>query len=559
MDLHIIDPDSQQQLISTTPSLMSLAGLSREDQHELDEERFREIGISDPPLDGLAIEIPDEDDGFMVAENDDDEYKEDIKETPELMIERYDDDYVLDSDTDEKLEPTESVDGSDADKEDNGGESGEGPYAGEEDQEEIYEYSDTTRSETAVDIRENLKAFLQENKAPMSATSPPKVTIYAAKLERPLTPYNHSYSSDEEEIQNPSMLHFDTDSEPSPKRNTSGYLNRPLPTLPFLPRESALRKSSLHDHRSSLSDISQAQSNSSSPEVSPSISVRAEAGSPLNIISIGQLVKHSGNAKLVLTPPQNKRESSDSKGTARSDSPATASPDPTSKVGTLLVTALNQTPPSKSHVDDSAHYLTPEEQHPIGIAISPPSPYANHNNDGTTGHFTPLPPHTFFNRRTTDPQKKTPRVPSSDPEPACGATLSPISEYNTPMSTPETHKQKPDSPIDCHNSPTTQSIRDRRFALVNKAPSRLSIIIPTVEMALEKERSDAEGKCQKPEMEEVDVEVDVQVEGYDASRQPRRRPKYDNLKEAPLQKKEEEGETLKENVFEGELLPGETE
>jgi hypothetical protein len=556
---------------------MSLAGFSREDQHELDEERFREMGMSDPPLDRLAIEIPDEEDGSMVEEDgyraeetDDDEYEGATEESPELKVERYDDDYVLESDIDDKLEPADSIDGSDADKEDNGGESCEGPYAGEEDPEELYEDSNTVRNETAVDIRQDLTAFLQETKAPIASNSPPKDAITSIKLSRPSTPYNHLYSSDDEDVKKPSKAadQFDLDSELSPKKDTSGYLNRPLPTLPFLSRKSSLRKSSvpLYDHRPSLSDMSQAQSNSSSSEVSPSISVRAEKGSPSHKFSIGQLVTHSGNAKLVDTPPQSKRDSSDSRGTGRSNSPATASPEPTSKLNSLIVAALTQTPPSKPQIDDSAHYQTLEEQSTIGIAISPPSPYANHNNDGTTTHFTPLPPPIFLNRQTTDPQKKAPRVPSSEteqPQHVRGTTLSPISEYSTP---PETHNQRSTSPIDSLTSPYTRSIRERRFALVNKVPARLSIVIPTVEMAREKEKSDAEEQRRQlavemeeeiqkgDDMEQNQIsEVEVEVEGYDASRQPQRRPKYDNLKENPPRKKELE---VDEEVLEGEWLSG---
>jgi hypothetical protein len=84
-------------------------------------------------------------------------------------------------------------------------------------------------------------------------------------------------------------------------------------------------------------------------------------------------------------------------------------------------------------------------------------------------------------------------------------------------------------------------------------------------MAREKEKSDAEEKRRQLAVEVGeekekgdDMEQDqksegnVEVEGYDASRQPRRRPKYDNLKEMPPRKKvEAEGD-----VLEGEWLSG---
>lgn len=567
MDLHIIDPESQQHFISTTPSLMSLAGLSRADQQKLDEERFREMGLSDPPLDGLAIDVPDEDDGSVeeeegsIAEEDgsdvedisEDEYKEATEVLPELRVERYDEDYALDSDVD-RLEPADSIDGSEADKEDIGGESGEGPYAGEEDPGQVYKDSAKVRIEAAIHIREDLATFLQEK-------SPPKDAINATKLSRPSTPYNYSYSSDDEDAEKPSdpTDYFESGSDVSPKKGLSGYLNRPLPRLPFLPRKSSLRKASLplQDHKPSFSDMSQAQSNSSSPEISPSISVRAEQGSPSPKFSIGQIVTHSGNARLVYTPPQSKRDSSDSRGTIRSNSPATVSPEPTSKLDSQTVIDLTQTPPSKQQIEDAAHYLTPEEQSTIGIAISPPSPYANHNNDGTTNQFTPLPPPLFLNRHTTDPQKKAPRIPSSDTDQlqqARGTTLSPISEYSTPIGTPETANQRSTSALDSLFNPSTASIRERRFALLNKVPSQLSIIIPTPEMALDRQRSETEDERRLAAeiLEEGNGDSEVEEEGYDSSRQPRRRPKYDNLKEMPRDR-EMDGE---EGVLEGEWLCG---
>jgi hypothetical protein len=564
-ELHIVSPTRAQQLIPTTPSLVSLAGLSRDAQFHLDEERFREMRISDEPGYGRVIEPGDEQDEPTDESNEEEDEGEDASE--ELIIEKYDDDFIFSSDIDDRNKHPASVDGSDADKEDNGDGFGEGLSAGEEDKQVMHQDSKPAWNTDAFITSPGRVVTDQGPRVPDPSTDldPGEGTSDSSKLEqRPPTPY---YVSDADEGGNETALIDDSGSgnEISPKKTTFSYLNRPLPPPPV--HKSSLRKSFLSkvlsNNKASPSDMSQAQSssaNSSSSEVSLTTSVRAHSGSPITPkLNIARVVKHSGIAKLVDTPPRSMRDSAESIATSRSASPVAASLKPISKFSTLGRAAPSRPPPPVYYYDD-------DEDYPIGTAISPPSPYSPQNDQNEQTHFTTLPPPVVFDRHNTDPQKKSPRdafkevEQQSEQQP--GTRLSPITENSTPASTPLADKQAPypASLIDSYAKSSIRPIRERRIAAQNMsnpgrvAPVNLRIIVPIGEDDESPRNATVERHSEGEYKQRAYVYENPGSEPL--HRQPRRVSGFTDLKSTPPKKKEEDGEGSVESKSPAEWLKG---
>lgn len=501
-DLQIVSRDDIQHLIPPSPSLVSLAGLSREAQFHLAEERFKEMGVADEPQYGLALEHVDEEDENEEEDEDEEEEEEEdnnIKDGDELSdeagIEKYDDDFVFSSDIEDNNEHTASIHGSDADKEDNGQGLGKEVSAGEG--EEEYESSGQLPTQGGnIKISENLSHAFP--KVPDFPTDYAEATSDQLKPDpRPQTPY---YISDGDELGDESTLINEQELPKEispPKKVTIPYLDRPLPPPPpsHPVRKSSLRKmffnKMLPDKKGSAPEMSQAQSSSarsSTSEVFLVPSVHVHVRSPTTPkVNIARIVQHSGVARLVETPPKDKRGSMDSLASSRSPSPGTAH----SKSSTHEHHAPpSRTVPPTPTIEAYDETFTAEEDYPIGTAISPPSPYSQPKTQYPQGHFTTLPPPIIFNRYTTDPQKKSPRDAFQEIEKEQQAQRNFLSVSDPGTSRDET--SYPTSVIDSYTNPVARSIRERRAAARNISlpipapPANLRIIVPIGEEDEEK-------------------------------------------------------------------------
>ena len=525
---------------------MSLAGLSRVDQYRLDEERFREIEKSSKSANRSSLKLAvDQDDLTEESDEEKDEADEDEVDEDEVdeasedqAFEKYDDGIRFSSDIDDRHEHPVSADGSDADLEDNGDVLGEVASAGEV----KHQFANRNlKPFWDAEISGNSAGRLLADQAPRGpdvVTDPGEYVNESSVVEQgDLTPYS---ISDGDDLGNKSTMIVISkpDIEVSSQNMTVSYLNRPLPTPPV--RKSSFRKSFLSkvlaNNKLSHSDMSQAQStsaNSPLSELPATAYVRAQSDSPK--LDVARVVKHSGIAKLIDTPPRSKRDSVNSFTSSRSASPATVA----SLASMPRYSSLGPAAPPRPRPSSDEYYLSPTsgEEYPIGTAICLQSPHAR---DQTVHrhYFTSLPPPKVFGSQNTDPQKKSPRDAffEAEQQQQRGTPLSPVSEKSVPGSIPDV--DIPDLDIATSiDSSSNRSIRERRMAAHHKsgtgaaAPANLRIIVPNGE---EEERP---AYVRGERHSEGEKEHTVHIYEIPASapqlRQPRRVSGLHNLKLTP--------------------------